>query len=413
MKDIEKLLHDALDKHEMPFDPKAWEQMSARLDGKTPSKFYKKWWIAASVGIVAVSAATFYTLHSNENMPANVQKETPVATSRNFKTPEVSSNTAITQTTNNPSNNTTPITNAPVTYQKQQEHSTMATSEIKEVKHVAQITLPAEITPIQKKNTSITTVAEEHLALVLPDHVCLNDVLLIENPYTTKSLHVTLGNKKTLEIGPKEHMSVDAAEIGDIAVFTGNQLTKTIQVVQPKGKLTLEVDPTLIYNNGIPAIEFNAVGAEKNVTWDCGNVPYTLQKGMLIAHPYASQVVTVKATAIDENGCTLEETSTVRLDERYNLLAPTAFVTNSPDERNKTFMPYALVERNTPFELYIYDPKTGRVIFTSNDVNNPWNGFDKNANEIVPEGSTWLWKVILHKPNAGEPAEYKGTIQRL
>lgn len=418
MKDVEKLLHEALDKHEMPFDPKAWEKMSARLDAKVSSPFYKKWWVAASVGIVAVSAATYYMLHSSENMPkvAAPIKSEVVRTDESKKSnesigaaSESISSTKHTDIVHISSNDNTP-----------KEHATPATTGLNQTNQtnssagnpfVSQPFTPtSEQGPVKKTSTAIS---EEHKALVLPDHVCLNDELQLNNPYQTRTLRVQLPNSETITIAPQTTATFTASSMGSVEVYVGNSLNQSIPVVQPKGKLSLEVDPSIIYDKGIPAIEFTVTGADKNVTWETGKVPFSLEKNTIIVHPYTTQTVTVKVSSVDENGCAVEEIRTIRLDEKYNLLTPNAFVLESTDERNKTFMPFALYERKTPFDLYIYDPKSGRVIFSSNDVNNPWNGFDKSANEMVPVGSTWLWKVVLHKPNPGEPSEYKGTIQRL
>ena len=100
----------------------------------------------------------------------------------------------------------------------------------------------------------------------------------------------------------------------------------------------------------------------------------------------------------------------ITLSEDYNLNAQEAIDLNSSDSRVSTFMPHALKERKTPFELYIYDTKSGRVIYKTTDVSAGWNGVDSNSGEVLKNGTVVLWKVIMGNPNPGEPREYKGTI---
>ena len=104
------------------------------------------------------------------------------------------------------------------------------------------------------------------------------------------------------------------------------------------------------------------------------------------------------------------ENKTISIPEEYNLNASKALDVNASDVRFNTFMPYALKERNTPFELYIYDARSGRVIFKTSDASNGWNGVDSNTGEMLKNGSTVLWKVILKNPNPGEQREYSGNL---
>ena len=116
---------------------------------------------------------------------------------------------------------------------------------------------------------------------------------------------------------------------------------------------------------------------------------------------------------MDKNGCAVSESKTITMKETYNLLAPTGFSPSNIDARLNRFMPYALLQRNTPFELIIIDTKNGATLFQTNDENNAWDGIDRRTGELVPVGSIWAWKVVLKYPQIGENPEYSGTITRL
>ena len=84
MKNIEQLIKESLENHELPYNEAAWESMSKRLDGTTPSPFYRKWWVAASIGTVLVGSSLFFALKSNE--AEKPEKHTP-AVSQNTTIP--------------------------------------------------------------------------------------------------------------------------------------------------------------------------------------------------------------------------------------------------------------------------------------------------------------------------------------
>ena len=83
---------------------------------------------------------------------------------------------------------------------------------------------------------------------------------------------------------------------------------------------------------------------------------------------------------------------------------------NSNDNRNNTFMPFALKQRNTPFKLIIIDPNDGGIVFESSDGSFAWEGIDKRDGKKVNPKKAYIWKVTLLSPEKGEKSEYKGTI---
>ncbi|NBR15098.1 MAG: hypothetical protein EBU01_11050, partial [Crocinitomicaceae bacterium] len=109
-------------------------------------------------------------------------------------------------------------------------------------------------------------------------------------------------------------------------------------------------------------------------------------------------------------GCETTETKTFISKDDYNLLAVNALNLNSNDNRNNTFMPFALKQRNTPFKLIIIDPNDGGIVFESSDASFAWEGIDKRDGKKVNPKKAYIWKVTLLSPEKGEKSEYKGTI---
>jgi hypothetical protein len=52
-------------------------------------------------------------------------------------------------------------------------------------------------------------------------------------------------------------------------------------------------------------------------------------------------------------------------------------------------------------------------VFETSDLDKPWKGQIEKTDELVPENSEYIWKVILENPIKGEKTEYKGRITRI
>ncbi|MNE20946.1 hypothetical protein D3C80_1140900 [compost metagenome] len=212
-----------------------------------------------------------------------------------------------------------------------------------------------------------------------------------------------------MTVKPDTKKTLIASNEGSIDVLVGNQ-KQTVSVYGTTADLYIHVDPSLIYENAIPAVRFSVSGNDNPVHWKVEKHTGEVENGTFIVHPYKGTEISVSVSSKDQNGCLVVENKTISIPEEYNLNASKALDVNASDVRFNTFMPYALKERNTPFELYIYDARSGRVIFKTSDVSNGWNGVDSQTGEMLKNGSTVLWKVIMKNPNPGEPREYNGTL---
>ncbi len=417
MKNIEQIIKESLENHELPYNEAAWESMSKRLDGTTPSPFYRKWWVAASIGTILVGSALFFALNSQSESTQKTKENTPV----------VSQNTAIEQT-ENPSENlldkdnyTSPQTNTHQT-EKQSLNGVQSTPVEKGINQNTENQLvqssKGDANSTVQNSQSSPKSASENGGTQKPNYLpantnktkyCIGDEIEIGNPNENSPVSVIQNNKTLITVKPGAKKILVASNEGNIDLVVGNQ-KQTISVSKPLSDLYISVDPTLLYEDGVPAIRFTVSGNNSPVHWTVEKHAFETENGTLIVHPYKGKEISVSASSKDQNGCVVVEPRKITLSEDYNLNAQEAIDLNSSDSRVSTFMPHALKERKTPFELYIYDTKSGRVIYKTTDVSAGWNGVDSNSGEVLKNGTVVLWKVIMGNPNPGEPREYKGTI---
>lgn len=115
----------------------------------------------------------------------------------------------------------------------------------------------------------------------------------------------------------------------------------------------------------------------------------------------------VSLHAENDQGCENTLQKTVSIEDDYNLLAPTAFSPNG-DNLNETFIPSALkIMDGVEFNMTVYNEGANLVYQTSN-VNIPWDGSNQIDNTEVPDGA-YIWVVNLKNKN-GIMETYKGQV---
>lgn len=400
---LERIIKQQLENYELPYDGGAWEQFSKRLDGTPSTPFYRKWWFAASIGTVLVSSATYFALNSNESTNNQVAPKTEQIVSNNES--NHSTGTAVSENQIGQSAVTTSTTNTTEGSENTQTYTPNVTSDEPErIQFIAPdiIKIP-EVLPIDP-NPQYT----RFVKLTLPTAVCLNESFTIENP-NDQVVTVTYPNGRTKLIQPKQSAEIKSSKSGAIQVETGRS-TESITVNEATAQLYIDVDASLLYENGIPTLKFDVSGTDQSVSWESNVAATTSDKNHLVVHPYTEREVKVTANSTDANGCAVTENKTVTLNEVYNLMAPTGFNPSGGDSRTNQFIPFALTMRDTPFEMVIMDPNNMTVLYKTSDATQGWNGIDSRTGQLVPTGSTWLWKVVMKKPLLGEPSEYKGLI---
>jgi hypothetical protein len=176
-------------------------------------------------------------------------------------------------------------------------------------------------------------------------------------------------------------------------------------------KIVLDVD-AINYEDGTPRIRINAESNSSEITWSANGTLLNKKSRSVDLMAFKGQTYTITAEA-QLDGCKSTEKIKVTANEDYNLLAVNAFNPESRDERNATFMPYALTIRDVRFELLILDPENGAVVFRTTDAQNAWDGIDQRTGQLVPAQKAYIWKVVLQEALPNEKTTYSGTIVRI
>jgi hypothetical protein len=184
----------------------------------------------------------------------------------------------------------------------------------------------------------------------------------------------------------------------------GSRQIEVIQVDIPVANIE-----TNIYHEGLPVAEAKLIGTIKSAEWYYDN--------RLVGHGAEQRIFTfnrgrhsIDVKGLDVNGCAFELEIPVHVEDDYNLMAPNSFAPEGVDIRRRTFIPFALTQRDTPFTLTIIDPRDNDVIYTTRDANAPWDGIDRRTGKLVSKDRSFVWKVQLENPKPGEKNVYIGNV---
>lgn len=176
-------------------------------------------------------------------------------------------------------------------------------------------------------------------------------------------------------------------------------------------KIVLDAD-AINYEDGTPRIRINAESSVAEISWSANGTLLNKKNRSVDLLAFQGQTYTITAQA-QLDGCSSTEKIKITANEDYNLLAVNAFNPQSRDERNATFMPYALTIRDVRFELIVIDPDNGGIVFRTKDAQNAWDGIDQRNGQVVPAQKAYIWKVVLQDVLPSEKTTYSGTIVRI
>lgn len=175
--------------------------------------------------------------------------------------------------------------------------------------------------------------------------------------------------------------------------------------------VTLDAD-AISYVDGLPRIHIKAETNATRMSWSSDERLSNAQYNAADLLAFKAKTYTINVEGILD-GCKESARIKITANEDYNLLAVNAFNPQSRDERNATFMPYALTIRQTPFEMLIIDPDNGAIVYRTSDYQQPWDGIDMRSGQMVPSQKAYIWKVVLEQPLPKENSTYTGTIVRI
>lgn len=407
--DIANKFKSSLENYEAPYDASAWDKMSKKLDAKsntaenTGSRFLStpKWWIFSTIAVIAASIAIYST-------PKGSSKE--IATKPHHETTKPTTQ----EETKKPIvqgiiNQATLSVEKQNIQSKEKKAVTLSKSESKT--YTPTTAVNSNESSFTKQTVSIKGNEKYTKNLILPKTnkiYCLGEKIEIFNPNTSE-ITLTYAAGKQVKIDGQESILVTLKQEGQYT-WNGDKLAFE---VKEKPAVNFNLPSDIIYDNGIPTITLTSDLHVKSQKWIFDQKVISTNEAVKL-NIFNKEKYSVTLAVTGQNGCENQLTKTFFPDPdfHYNLKAPNGFEPLSSNNKRNTFLPLSLLERDTPFKMLIIDPKDGKVIFETNDKNNPWDGKNQFTDQLVAEGSEYVWKVILMNPEKYEKNEYRGTITR-
>lgn len=394
-KNIEDIFRSSLENHEESYDASAWNSISEKLDSKSESinKSKKSNWSTYSIVAAGIVIGGYLLLNRNENqIPKIISKE------------KEKQNETIILEKNDQKNIIIPKEN---TYKKNQIHKTIITSTPQK-----QIEKSLEITPKIDSNNE-NKESKKVLQVTARAIYCQGEreTFKNENDFTIYLIHQS---GKHFTIKQNDKLTIELNETGDYFWSIENTLNTENKMhafeVITSTKINFNLPQELDYSKGIPNIQLTT-NSKGNNKWYLNGKPYSQGKDVELTI-FNKGLYEIKLVN-EFNGCQTEIVKTFNSYENYNLMSVNGIDPNHSDPKRNSFIPYALTLRNVNFRMLIISPTTGEVIFETNDIEKPWRGQNQKTDELVPENSEYIWKVIIYNPEKGEKSEYKGRVTRI
>ncbi len=415
MRNIEDLFKESLKDHQLPYNKEAWSKMNKKLDSKNSGSSNGFKLILGAVAAALIVSTYLFTRTSES--PDKVQAELL----QTEKEESVEINDEIQKETTEQSKI------GLIKLEAEKEHSVVITdccdditvqeslNEETNVEPLAESELQQPVYREVAKNPLATEEGTAQLRFSTPNDHCLNQEFTYTN--TNKEMIYILSPHENIEeIGAKETLELELDEKGRYqigSVGPEGEFSEAVSfMVHEAQSIQVAAEDYLDFENGLPELKVQAF-SDNTISWFINdkNVSRSSKKENFFLFDKGSYAI--MAMTKDANGCQSSDKVSFYVEKNYNLLAVNAFTPNSFDDRNKTFMPYALTTRNTPFKMIIIDPSNGSVIFETTSASQAWKGINQNTGELVKENTSFVWKVVLQKPEKGESPEYMGTVVRL
>lgn len=413
---LEKIFKSVLKDYEAPYDPKAWDKMADALDKSQVSinNGLKKWLV---IGLVA-AAASIVILMVNTNSSEN--EKNSIANSQENKRGEVKENLL---------DSSPIITNENIHHEETDiEEKQQLSNEPKDITSNKDSKSEGKVSPVNcilPENKSGGAVTEEQMPTsenvnsnedswefksgqVSKSFVCAGEEVMISNPHQNAKVRVQIDGL-TVELEPGK--TLDLLVKNDTQFYFLDEENhilseQEVQIYQTTDLLVKISDP--FYEQGLPKIELSTTGDFKSISWFLDERIVAQNKTADINAFYKGNF-DLKLVVKDHNGCNLEKDAQVIVNDDYNLMAVNAFKPSSFELKNKTFMPFALTERNVPFEMQIIDPIDHSLVYSTQNATEGWDGVDRKSGRVNVNKS-YVWKVQLFEKEPEEKSVYMGTV---
>jgi hypothetical protein len=230
--------------------------------------------------------------------------------------------------------------------------------------------------------------------------------LVIENK-NKQDLQMIAPSGRKVSLKANSSKKILFEEAGNYTINSENKSSSFLIISAPKTEFDISNEDEFI--EGVPTINVSSTSNAGAQSWIVKgtNLKYSGTDAQIHLFEKGKYEIVLTTT---KNGCESSTYKVVSIHKDYNLLAPSGFRPMDSDSRTKTFMPFALKERNTPFQLIVIDPRDGHILFQSNDENRGWDGIDNKTGQLASNSTNYLWKVNLEKPLKGEKQNYSGSV---
>lgn len=444
MNDLDKILKEALDGYEAPFNPQMWDKVSSRLSPIEdtfrnsvdayeapynpaawsaiknkigPSNSLWKW-ITGSAAVIALTAVTVI------NIPPTETADDKQITNQNASNTEktvVTNENLITQ--NNVSTVDNNLSNETESLKIGNIENTENNSRSNSLENISGTA--AQTTNSGNSNqTHLTVPIDEQIELgvaqelkfkadfsMSADEICAGDFIHF-NPKITKQGLIYSWNFGETTINTLGGTNYNFNTPGEQIVVLKVLDPETNKVLATSSEnIRVNEVPLVLFElekskEPIPLYEFRPVSDEQlDLIWKINGKPVSDRSEF--SYTFREEgAYQVKLGASNQAGCSSESSQIVTIQENFNLLAPTAINPASNNYASATFIPAALYILELPFVMTIFDKK-GELVFATTTTENPWDGRILNNSE-APAGS-YIWQVELKNSN-GIVETYKGQL---
>lgn len=423
MDKFEKLIKDSVQGYEAPYNPDAWKSLNKKLG---PSKATISKWIIGSAAAIAVLAVSYNYMASENN---SIENNSIIAEDNSYADNVVisdkvqnsvndinktNSNNLNTENKSNPTNQTNFNNEGENTGANESESNTDFNVEAQ----------PNVVFP-DNSLVEIETSSEEEENNITPETVEFNAGVIING------VEKCLNEQFTFLPSVPKQKAIYEWDLGDGTITTGGVINHTykssgiysvqLTLKDLKSKKVIKtskaIDVTVLsipqtnfvfeeIDGIIPETHFkNKTQNANSIQWEIVGLHSSTRNEFNYSFKRKGDYV-VNLTTTQENGCQNTATKVIKVENDYNLLAPTAFSPND-DYLNDDFMPKALPLLDLPFTMTIYD-RQGKMVYQTSDSNQPWDGLYTKDGVPAPSG-VYIWVVQLTNEN-GEVEMYQNQI---
>lgn len=418
---LEDAFRDAVSDHEAPYNAAAWSAIKNKINSTWS---LTQWLVGSAAAIAVVTAAIVFWPSTNDNTSTAINE--PIANQNEALASNVNSvndNTSINSVNQDEIKNEdvtnvqdlTPATNPGINLNPDpnaQQDNDNNIVEFIDVQQEEATRIDQHLTD-QTQTVSANPIDQKHSAdFSLSAYTACVGNSIIFNPKLTKSgtNHTWDFGDGTISYSDNVKHSYSTPGVFEVTHTLKENATDKIIAIQ-KDIITVNALPNAEFywersNELIPVINLiNLADENDKLTWKIDGQIVSDQTR--VEHTFREKGWhTIELSTVNENGCSNIMERKIEINENYNLFAPTMFTPNG-DGINDEFIPKALLVLNNEFKMIIYDEQ-GNPVFQTTNANIQWDGRN-SATRAEANSGAYIWTVSLNNGN-GITENYSGQV---